>query len=497
MIFKKTLTKKALALSLLALLISGQGNTKCLQIDMKPLVYAPIILGATTVVTTCSTLYLWYKNRQKSKEIEFLRSEVQQKENDQKLLVEIGQYIDSVNQKFEDEILLAKSKPNLYQEEYIERWIDISKRKRSIVQFINMAHSEISAYKKNLEIRISEWNRVNSQEAYTVKGKELIKELVSLEALFSDMSQSVKSQLSFIELSLIMDRDIFGEYSAELTVAKQFTGQKLVNELDKLIRSKVEAHNQFPYLSYASKLKGNIDNIKRVLEKLKGVKLYVFQERVIEQANELLSSLSSLLESIVSISSYQQEQVRKPEFENQQKLLAADLKEREERILREKQVVETRLLNEKNREQSLANERARIERERQALIVQERNINYEREKIISGQWLKEELTKESTKNENKLKTEIEKVKSETAKQLSAKEQELASLRYSLQNLDYQKRQTDQSLNQVYSNIAVCKQYIKNLQDKLKTPPCNPEAVDGLKDYLATLNNLSRAAIESV
>ena len=67
----------------------------------------------------------------------------------------------------------------------------------------------------------------------------------------------------------------------------------------------------------------------------------------------------------------------------------------------------------------------------------------------------------------------------------------------MQNLDYQKRQTDSRLNDVYKNIASCKQYIQNLQSKLNTPPCNPEAVDGLSDYLKSLKDLANNAVRSV
>lgn len=463
---------------------------------------AATVFGITTVGLSLTNIYSYYKKRQAQKELALMCSEVVQKAKDEDYVSELIKYIEGVYLNFEAEIQLAKSKPNLYHEEYIERLVYLAKQKKSLFALSDSTLSSLITYQNELELKIAAWNKKSIHYPYMFKAQEILKELNSLHIYFKELNSSLKSQANFIDISLLLDKNSFSKYNRELTLSKQFIGQQYFIELDKVIRASVNADNIFPYLTYSSKLQRDIDVLQNTLDKIKGTKLFVFQERVIKQATELVSALRILLENVVSIKSYQEEQVRKPEFEKQQKLLEQELKEREQHLKNEKTILETKLGEEKNKEQKLLNEHAAIERDRQALFLQHQNSLLEMEKIRNGQALKEELEK----NNKNWKSEIDRLikdhqksiennNKEVQEKIQKSEQELKNLKQKLGEIEYKKGLLENELGFTKGAITGLKNYLNTIESQLANPPFNPDTVDGLRAYLNNIRNNALAALK--
>lgn len=341
----------------------------------------------------------------------------------------------------------------------------------SLNQFNERLNSDIQTLGqviKNLQVKLGLWENDSTLNQYINYSKESLERLNTVYAKLDQFYKYLNSENSTIALQLLLEKEFENKYYAEINLA---SSEKL-NSIEAIILSKYSnVIFQFPYVSYMEALQADINSLKAHLNmEHNNSDLY---KDLSNRASKCLDALSQVAQYVSNTEKYLSEKQQKPVYEREQARMQFELHEKKERLnaeLREKQArideerrkSEAKLLKERNLAQDLANQRAQLERDRQALVVREFEIGLELARIRDGE---------------NIRVAVERQKRE--------------LRRSLETLEQKERESQGRILYLSNKIALCKEKVRALQSKISRPPCNPDSVDGLRDYVSNLENMTK------
>ncbi len=242
---------------------------------------------------------------------------------------------------------------------------------------------------------------------------------------------------------------------------------------------------------YAERVEKDRLLIDQALKKLVDFNPLPFQMNVIWQAKFISELLNDILGFVVTTPAYIKEKESKPAYDRQQELLkmelherqerlAAELREQQARLAQEKRNTERALIEEKNKTQQLANHQAQIERDRNRLEIKEQEIMLNLMRIQEGEAIKQALKKNDSEWQykiNELKCEYNVLRAQESEQ-QKKVIALESERGYLQKYNAS----------IQNRLVLALDALKYLEEAIPNLPCNPDFVDGLRDYVDKLKS---------
>jgi hypothetical protein len=452
-------------------------------------------------------------------ELDRYRSEVVQLEQDQALLASIGDYIASIEQRYEEQIKLTQNKSD--QRDYLERifaLLHVQSKQTSIESVERSLKKDLEVglgYKYQLEIKLLEWHAHQVRQEYSERGVVIVSKLKLLTAFLQELLVTLEEQRSVIILVGILERNYNQEYAQEIQFFQSNLSDKdWYHMLDKHIRKQYcDVNAQFPYLAYAKKIQMDREQLKNTLSTLANFKPLPFQTDILARAHELDTMLKTTFDHVVTSDAYSQEKKNKPEcdrkeqrfqaeLQEKRERLQAELKEKQERLEQEKYGIEIKLKEERNRTQQLMNEHAQLEHARRQMDVREQEMRLELVRMRDGETIKEALRKnnrEWQKNYDNLKRDYDtlmKKKAELQERLTALEREYTDTNARIKNTYSAEQHLRQEISNLQNRIQRASEYVKDLQNNTR-PPFNPDIVDGLRAYIDRVQGKANAAYNAL
>lgn len=406
-----------------------------------------------------------------------------------------------------------------------------------IYHHVNKYSLSLDEYLKRLSKTIDDLsNNMNelSIKAQGLKNKsDLIESATKLTSLIrivlehmQNYAALVETHKDYLKLVFFLHPGIEREYSQEINYAYAQTAD-WNQVIDQIIKSK---NNQvlFPYLFYVQDLTVRLKTLSTLLSNLSRFKVYPFQKEQIDRAQYVHDALQVIVSYISSSDILTREKNAKIEHDKKQQYVQADIEERKERlrletkekeakIAQEKILAETKLLDQKNREKHLANERAQIEKEKKELDSRSQENALQLARIHEGYGIKKALDE----NNNKWRTDCDSLNVNHKKELQNRDFELKNLKNKLSDYDnldaknkkeIQKRDNElktlriklssleSDIRGTHSNRTDLERKARNLEIKISNvshaldaltrkvnnPPFNPEMVDMLPGYINSL-----------
>lgn len=481
---------------------------------IKPIVISLLIMSMTieqvqSVMSLKKTAYLlatgasiagvgyWayseHTNKQRLQiELDKLNSERFQVEQDEQFLAQVGEYSSEIEREYTQEIHLLKAYSMHLSNDTIDALLKIMQARLRITQTYSVLATKLEqqrdkaiAYQKELEIKLLSWHNNQNKQKYIEHIQEKLLPRVNALALFLQSLYAVLlEQKSFIELNTVLAQDYERLYDRELVMYEHKDTDVFARNLETHVRvlyARIE--EQFPFLSYADAVKKDVSILKHAVEKLSYMQnLTSYQALLKKRADQIIQILDYVLHTIVNTEFYTEEKRRKPEYDLQQQRLQAELRERQARIENDKRLTEAKILKQKNKTQELIVKQAENERARKELEIRDQNIRLELARIRDGQTVREAVAQKHKEWQDY-----------TERTTKDHEQQLITIRNDLEHAKIEARNISHDFHAAQSEIAKLRDTIRKteesltvLENKLSHPPFNPESVDGLRDYLATL-----------
>jgi len=311
---------------------------------------------------------------------------------------------------------------------------------------------------------------------------------------------------NFVQLLFFLDQGIETEYAKEIDYAYlEMANWDLA--IDEIIRAK-SSQVLFPYLFYAQNLQLQLTQLSKCLNNLVDFKAFPFQEKKIVRAKYVYEALQLILqfastseelmkEKDAKVGHDRQEQQIEAELAERKELLRLETKERESKIAQQNSLAEAKLIEQRNKEKNLANEKARIEKEKKDLEYKSKENALQLARIHEGYGIKNALD-ENNHQWRKDYDNLNLKQQRLARDIEHRDAELKNLRIKLSSLQSDVKGTHstnteleryaRSLELRVSNVAHA---IDLLRSKAANPPFNPQSVQGLSEYINGLQEQIR------
>lgn len=351
----------------------------------------------------------------------------------------------------------------------------------------------------------------NRMQEISLKANELAERphfLPAIDLLINGMGEALinlteynvifEEHKNFIKLLSFLDKGTEKDFAQEITcVSSEVPNWHQV--IDKIIKSK---NNQvlFPYLFYAQDLELHLNELSKHLNNLSSFQAYPFQEKIIERAKYIYDALQVVLQFVSTSETLMKEKDAKVEYDRKEQhikteiserkeLLRLETKERESKIAQQNAIAESKLLEQRNREINLANEKARIEKEKKEIEYKNHENGLQLARIHEGYGIQKALDA----NNKKWRFDFEKQNAQSQK-LS---QDIQQRDIELKNLQIKLSTLESNIKGTHSDRAELERYARSLElrisnaikaidllrSKVSNPPFNPQAVYGLSDYV--------------
>ena len=161
---------------------------------------------------------------------------------------------------------------------------------------------------------------------------------------------------------MAMDQIARNPYKDEQELYLMRSSSQLAYKLHEVIQRQFnEARHQFPYLSYAQKIKHAKEEVEALLSRAHRGTIYNFQHETIQRANQLLGILEWVFDTVVASTIHDQQRIQRPAYERQEEERKRQVAEKQARLKVELQEREARASMDKNRaEESLLEERRKV-----------------------------------------------------------------------------------------------------------------------------------------
>lgn len=454
--------------------------------------------------------------KQLVQEVDNYKKEKYQLEEEEHFLFNVSQFINNIEIDYKNEYIHWKSKSKDKNEYSYHLFNDLLEKIQlktnlsldKIITKISEDKEKTSIFLEQLRIKLYSWKVKENRIHFVEKAKFIEEKLEYMNKFLNEYYQAVLEQKNFIELGILLQINYEKKYSKEFEIVKISNLALFKSELDKHIRVVGSKSNeQFPYFYYVQMLNSDKMKFEKFLENIVYVKVLPFQTCYIEKAKEIYDLLNKLLTAIVTTSTYIDEKEKKPIFDREQIRLNAELREKEMRLqaeLKEKQaqienqkkMIETKLLFEKNREQELANQKAKIEKDRKELELKEKQMMVDLAKIRDGETVKEALKQNDRKWQQTIDNlqskysaavrDLNNLSEEHKKEVSKLKCELSDLKAQLKTSDLDSDKTAQEIKRLKDRIKQIITYLSELDILVSNPPFNPDFIEGLRTYIENI-----------
>ncbi len=404
-------------------------------------------LAVITVAVGASSAWALVERYRKNKAVE---SHKQDKQiiQDRQFLSELAMYIETVERKYSKgfEFLRNHANDDSENKDFVQHCLELfgGSDLSCVVSSIDRDLNEAIHKKHLFALKCSEWNGAmrNRHEQYARK----LQEMVSLLRTARDVISQQKPYLHLTQLySRLEDR-----YAKEMHL--NTNAQSVVAHLDTHIRMRHSA-DVFCYPAYAERIRRDCGELETALQHASSQAI-PFHIPLIDRSRNLLASLQNILGLVVTTQEYKKQNADKVVHDQKAQRLDMELSERQARIHQEYRLADARLQAEQNRARQLANEKAETLRQIQLIAQREVEVRLELARIRDHATIKDEFKKNNRQWEEKEKKNDEQWKAK-----------LVKLQSQLQSIE--------------NGIT----YLQNLATR---PPCNPDSIDGLRQYMNEL-----------
>jgi len=368
---------------------------------------------------------------------------------------------------------------------------------------INKGIGELTNKLNELHIKSED---LKSKPQFYQSATELAEKVDVILKRLKDYNLLFQEHKAYIKLQDFMDQGLETEYAKEIEYAYlEVANWDLI--IDEIIRGK-NSQVLFPYLFYAQGLQSQLTQLSKYLSNLTDFKAYPFQEQKITRAKYVYDALQVILQFASTADTFMREKDAKVGYDREEQkiqmelaerkeLLRLETKERESKIAQQNALAEAKVIEQRNKEKNLANEKARLDKEKRELEYKSKENVLELARIHEGYGIKQALDENNQKwrkdydslnlNQQKLVRDIEQ-----------RDAELKNLRIKLNSLQSDVKGTHstntelerhaRSLELRVSNVAYA---IDLLRSKVANPPFNPQSVHGLSEYINGLQEQIR------
>lgn len=407
---------------------------------------------------------------------------------DEQVLTKIGEFVKLKDTNYRKEIEAINSLGNSNSNTYLESLINLLRSQigsknniENILQVFNQDLALITANKKQLELKISQWTNNPKRLSLLPHATNLLPHLNNLELILQALTSTLNEQKAFIRLSNAVDVKQ-SEFAAELKLANTAIANEefYLGAIDKLVKtSSSDVRFQFPYIAYVQKLKAEIASVNFLLNSSPIEDKIEMQIKYKAAARRLMDCLINIYDDVTLSPIYLHEKRIKPEHDRKEEALKveqrekearlkADLEEQQSRVENERRLAESRLQEERNRAAQLQNEKRQLEAEKEKLSVQQQQIVLELKKINDGTNVANAVSANNAQWESRLarvNSDLDRV-NQTVTQLNS---EIRNIRVDNQ-----------------AKLDKINNYLNTLTHSLTQVPFNPNTVNGLQQYLNSL-----------
>ncbi len=266
--------------------------------------------------------------------------------------------------------------------------------------------------KSTLEITVKDEMGSSSREdakdrlIFDAIGQKLIYSSGVMIGYIEKLAIAFREHKNFFILENALLQSAHYDYAEERKIVKASLDSSLFGrEMEGYINKRYSGTQyQFPYLTYASYLEEGKLLLEKALRNLELYKSFQFQSEVIMNARDTVTLLNFLLQHVVNSEIYKYQKAQKPLFDRneerhrqelheKQRAFEAALHERAVQLENEQKATETKLLEERNRERNVENQRMSLENSLVQQQLEKQKMKFQSEAFKSGKQIQRALDK--------------------------------------------------------------------------------------------------------
>lgn len=400
--------------------------------------HIPVVsIAAIGIVEAATTIWaLVERSRKKGlvKQLGTARTKIKAYENqeaDQIFFDSCTIFLEEMNHQYKqwDTFFAQNKNTDQASEDFVQKGLNLLNRSNNID-----AHLQDAVQKKGLlEFKQSGWSE-SVQTKYPEQANTLLQllneHIESLQAAHAVVTQ----QKPYLSLVHHMD-SVAKDYFFEMRFDPQ--AQYAETYLDRHIRTQRNA-TAFSYVTYANRLQNACQSLEVKIQHAAS-RAIPFQQPLIQQARNHLQALQNLLAFVVTSAEYKEQCAKKIVHDREEQILAIERRERQARIDQSNKIADAKVQAKRNKARQLENEQLEIQR--QLAFIAQQAIQAQLE-------FKKAKTKKAIKENDK---------------------------------KWQER-----VGQLKQNLEKIRRDISQVQEMAACPPCNPDSIDGLRDYVNRL-----------
>ncbi len=258
--------------------------------------------------------------------------------------------------------------------------------------------------KNTLEITMNDKSNLEQSQDDIVLQKKLMYNADVLISYIKKMAVAFRNHKPFFVFEAIYAKSAAYEHGEERRIVSSYAGNPaFYSHMERYINAHYSnATHQFPFLAYVHQLEKEKTELEAALRALEPYKPSSFQQELIQEARDLLSLLSFLIENTVITDMYSYQKAQKPIFDRNEELHRQQLQERQrlfDQTLHERAVAlenerkakHSKLLKKENKAKELENYRLSMENTSKQQRIEKQRIDLQREAINNGQVVRDAL----------------------------------------------------------------------------------------------------------